>query len=250
MVSSAHRERTMHRSFAQVLCNAAERLRRVHQSDRARGTGWSIVLGQDDPAHRLRPLPVGHRCDGAGRPPQPPRSDGAGGAGPREPHRRRAPTLADDPNGPVEAAIVSVWRDATLMARATSVEEQDRFLGTRLQLPLELVEALHYEIVGRTFAALPPEQAAYLRLLTVRARPNEEARLIETLRAQQPKFVDLGPGRLPPRPARRRPGMRGGHGRRVARPRDDPSGDRRSTGAPAVCAGPDRLVGPDPPRHV
>ena len=55
-----------------------------------------------------------------------------------------------------------------------------------------MVEALHYEIVGRTFAALPPEQAAYLRLLTVRARPNEEARLIETLRAQQPKFVDLG----------------------------------------------------------
>jgi PAS domain-containing protein len=99
---------------------------------------------------------------------------------------------ADDPNGPVEAAIVSVWRDATLMARATSVEEQNRFLGMRLQLPLELVEALHYEIVGRTFAALPPEQAAYLRLLTVRARPNEEARLIETLRAQQPKFVDLG----------------------------------------------------------
>ena len=45
---------------------------------------------------------------------------------------------ADDPNGPVEAAIVSVWRDATLMARATSVEEQDRFLGMRLQLPLEL----------------------------------------------------------------------------------------------------------------
>ncbi len=93
---------------------------------------------------------------------------------------------------PVEAAIVTVWRDATLMTRATSVEEQDRFLGTRLRLPLELDEAVHYEIVGRTFAALPPETAAYLRLLTVRARPNEEARLIETLRAQQPRFVDLG----------------------------------------------------------
>jgi PAS domain-containing protein len=78
------------------------------------------------------------------------------------------------------------------MTRATSVDEQDRFLGTRLRLPLELDEAVHYEIVGRTFAALPPETAAYLRLLTVRARPNEEARLIETLRDQQPRFVELG----------------------------------------------------------
>jgi PAS domain S-box-containing protein len=108
---------------------------------------------------------------------------------------RRAQT--SDPNAaaealPVEAALVTVWRDATLMTRATGVEEQDRFLGTRLRLPLELDEAVHYEIVGRTFAALPPETAAYLRILTVRARPNEEARLIETLRDQQRKFVDLG----------------------------------------------------------
>jgi PAS domain-containing protein len=104
---------------------------------------------------------------------------------------------AGDPNTPVEAlpveaALVTVWRDATLMTRATGVEEQDRFLSTRLRLPLELDEAVHYEIVGRTFAALPPETAAYLRILSVRARPNEEARLIETLRDQQPKFVDLG----------------------------------------------------------
>jgi PAS domain-containing protein len=93
---------------------------------------------------------------------------------------------------PVEAAIVSVWRDVALMARATDINEQDRFLGLRLQLPLELDEAVHYEIVGRTFAALPPDAAAYLRILTVRARPNEEARLIETLRDQQPRLVDLG----------------------------------------------------------
>lgn len=99
---------------------------------------------------------------------------------------------ADDPSGPVEAAIVTVWRDATLMARATGIDEQDHFLGTRLRLPLEVDQAIHYEIVGRTFAALPPESAAYLRMLTVRARPNEEARLIETLRDQQPRFVDLG----------------------------------------------------------
>lgn len=93
---------------------------------------------------------------------------------------------------PVEAAIVTVWTDVSLMARATGVDEQDRFLGLRLRLPLEVDDAVHYEIVGRTFAALPPESAAYLRILTVRARPNEEARLVETLRNQQPRLVDLG----------------------------------------------------------
>jgi PAS domain-containing protein len=92
----------------------------------------------------------------------------------------------------IEAAIVSVWTDVTLMARATDVAEQDRFLATRLQLPLQVDQAIHYEIVGRTFAALPPVDTAYLRILTVQSRPNEEARLIETLRGQQRRFVDLG----------------------------------------------------------
>lgn len=99
---------------------------------------------------------------------------------------------AGSAESPVEAALVTVWRDVALMARATDIEEQDRFLGLRLRLPLEVVEAVHYELVGRTFAALPPESAAYLRILTVRAGPNEEARLIETLRDQQPRLVDLG----------------------------------------------------------
>lgn len=108
---------------------------------------------------------------------------------------RHSPThdpTAGPETSPVEAAIVTVWRDAALMSRATGVDEQDRFLGTRLRLPIELDEAVHYEIVGRTFAALPPETSAYLRILTIRARPNEEARLIGALRDQQPKFVDLG----------------------------------------------------------
>src|SRR5687767_15876735 len=39
---------------------------------------------------------------------------------------------------PVEAAIVTVWRDVDSMARATGVDEQDRFLGHRLRLPLEV----------------------------------------------------------------------------------------------------------------
>ena len=102
----------------------------------------------------------------------------------------RPSTKPHDPG--IEAAIVSVWTDVTLMARATDVAEQDRFLAARLQLPLQVDEALHYEIVGRTFAALPPEDAVYLRVLSVQSRPNQEARLIETLRDQQRRFVDLG----------------------------------------------------------
>jgi PAS domain-containing protein len=99
---------------------------------------------------------------------------------------------AGSAESPVEAALVTVWRDVALMARATEIAEQDRFLGLRLHLPLEVDRADHYEIVGRTFAALPPESSAYLRILTVRSRPNEEARLVETLRDQQPRLVDLG----------------------------------------------------------
>jgi PAS domain-containing protein len=102
------------------------------------------------------------------------------------------PAASTSAHGSVEAALVTVWQDAALMTRATAIDEQDRFLGTRLRLPLEVDEAIHYEIVGRTFAALPPETAVYLRLLTVRSRPNEEARLIETLRDLQLRFVDLG----------------------------------------------------------
>jgi len=59
-------------------------------------------------------------------------------------------------------------------------------------LPLVMDRAVHYEIVGRTFAALPPETTAFLRIITVRAGPNEEARLIETLRGRLPRFVEMG----------------------------------------------------------
>jgi PAS domain-containing protein len=93
---------------------------------------------------------------------------------------------------PVEAAIVTVWRDAESMARATGLDEVDRFVAHRLRLPLELGRSVHYEIVGRTFAALPPETAAYLRIVTVRAQPNEEVRLLQTLRDRHPRLVELG----------------------------------------------------------
>lgn len=100
---------------------------------------------------------------------------------------RRAPR-----DGAIEAVIATVWRDVESMAQATGVDEQDRFLGTRLDLPLTIERADHYEITGRTFAALPPTASAFLRILSVRARTNEEPRLMEVLRRQQPRLVELG----------------------------------------------------------
>ena len=78
------------------------------------------------------------------------------------------------------------------MVRATGVDEQDRFLDARLRLPLELVRADHYEIIGRTFAALPSAGLVYIRLVRVLSRPNEEPHLMDTLREQQPRLVELG----------------------------------------------------------
>ena len=105
---------------------------------------------------------------------------------------RKALLSGEGDDVPVEAAIISVWRDAESMAGATGIDEEDRFLGARLRLPLRIERAVHYEIAGRTFAALPPETSAYLRIVTVRARPNEEARLLETLRDRQPRLVEMG----------------------------------------------------------
>src|SRR6185503_13990574 len=76
----------MHRSYAQVLCILPG------------GTTdlWAPAFGRatvtaHDPAHRLRPIPVGHRREGPRRGARPTRAGGTGRAGPREPDRRRAP---------------------------------------------------------------------------------------------------------------------------------------------------------------
>jgi PAS domain-containing protein len=97
------------------------------------------------------------------------------------------------PDGPpIEAAIVTVWHDAAAMLAATAIDEAGRFLGGRLALPFAVDAADHYEILDRWFAALPPETVAVVRILRVRARQRDEARLLATLRAQQPRFADLG----------------------------------------------------------
>ena len=92
----------------------------------------------------------------------------------------------------IEAAIVTVWQDPVAMTRAVAVDEEGRFLGARLDLPFTVSSTDMYEIVGRTFAALPPESTAFLRILTVRSDVAHEAGLIDVLRAQQPRLVDLG----------------------------------------------------------
>lgn len=104
--------------------------------------------------------------------------------------RRQAGVGPDEAD--IEAAIMTVWRDADSMVRATGIDEQDRFLATRLNLPFSIDRAVHYEVVVRTFAALPPDAAVYLRMVTLRAQPNQEARLMETLRGRQERLVQLG----------------------------------------------------------
>jgi PAS domain-containing protein len=93
---------------------------------------------------------------------------------------------------PVQAVIGTVWTDVERMARATAHDEAERFLAGRLDLPFDLERTDHYEIVGRTFAALPPTGVSYVRILRIRARPSGEASLIEILRSHQARFVDIG----------------------------------------------------------
>ncbi len=61
-------------------------------------------------------------------------------------------------------------------------DEQERFLAGRLRLPFVVDATEHFEIVDRTFAALPPETLSLLRILRVRAHSSDESRLIATLR--------------------------------------------------------------------
>ncbi len=93
---------------------------------------------------------------------------------------------------PVEAVIVTIWRDVDSMTRATAIDEEKMFLRARLDLPFIVEATDHYEIVGRTFAALPSERPAPLLVLRVRAGPHDEASLVQVLRNQQQRLVGLG----------------------------------------------------------
>jgi PAS domain-containing protein len=98
------------------------------------------------------------------------------------------PDVSEDPS----AAIVSVWRDVEAMRRATVDDEEDRLIAGRLELPFRGSATHSFELVDRAFGALPPGAAALLRIVTIRARLNEEARLFEILRKRQPRMIDRG----------------------------------------------------------
>jgi PAS domain-containing protein len=105
---------------------------------------------------------------------------------------RSAPSRDDgSASVPLEAAIVTAWSDLTAMSRAVEADEA-RFISDRFDLPFTATVTERYDVVGRTFAALPPESTAYLRILTVRAPSADEQRLVHTLQAQQPRLADLG----------------------------------------------------------
>jgi hypothetical protein len=99
---------------------------------------------------------------------------------------------ATEPAPGPDGAVVSVWRDVESMSRATGDVTTDRLISTRFQLPMRTTATHHFELVDRAFGALPPDAVALLRIVTIRARLNEEARLLEILRARQPRMIDRG----------------------------------------------------------
>jgi PAS domain-containing protein len=99
---------------------------------------------------------------------------------------------ATEPAPGPDGAVVSVWRDVESMSRATGDVTTDRLISTRFQLPMRTTATHHFELVDRAFGALPPDAVALLRIVTIRARINEEARLLEILRARQPRMIDRG----------------------------------------------------------
>src|SRR5262245_49183317 len=92
----------------------------------------------------------------------------------------------------IDGAVVTVWQDPGTMARAVEGDDEGRFLGPRLDLPFRVTAAGRDGVFGRTCAALPPESTAFRRMLTVRSDAGQESRLMDILRAQQPRMVDLG----------------------------------------------------------
>lgn len=131
----------------------------------------------------LESLIVGARRDeGTGDAPRPT----AAGDAPR-------PTAAGEGPGrpPIEAVVVTVWRDAEAMQRATG-DEDDARLVSRLALPFTPTRTEHHEVVDRTFAALPSDSLAVVHLLAVVAGAGMDATLADTLRDLERESIELG----------------------------------------------------------
>jgi hypothetical protein len=105
--------------------------------------------------------------------------------------RDRGPDGSDDPST-LDAVVVTIWHDDAAMRRAVAGDEGDSFANLRLGLPFRVGAIAVYEVEGRTFAALPPELPASVRILTVRSGRGSDDRLVAALRGQQSRLVDLG----------------------------------------------------------
>ena len=145
---------------------------------------------------------------------------------------------------------MTVWRDVDSMARATGVDEQDRFLGHRLRLPLD----------SRPCGPLRDRRAD---LCGVAARDDGVPAHRHGARATErggsahrddarpaPAARRPGARRVAPGPAGRRRRVRGGHRRGVAGRGHAPRGHGWRAGAAPVRAGAGALVRPAPDRNV
>ena len=101
-------------------------------------------------------------------------------------------TTPDPVPGVGDGAVVTVWRDVEAMRRATGDDQDDRLISVLLGLPFRTAATHHFELVDRAFGALPPTSAAVFRIVTIRSRLHEEARLLEILRRRQPRMIDRG----------------------------------------------------------
>jgi len=101
--------------------------------------------------------------------------------------------VGDDPvtvSGGRSSVIVMAWLDVASMLAATRSDEST-FLRERLGLDVDVDHADSFEVMSRTFGALPTP-SAILRVVTLRARPSGDAALFEKLRAIQEKLTRLG----------------------------------------------------------
>ena len=86
--------------------------------------------------------------------------------------------------------IALAWLDVSSMLTATRSDEA-AFLRDRLGLDVEVDRADSYEVMSRTFGALPTP-SAILRLVTLRGRLSGDAALFEHLRDIQARLTERG----------------------------------------------------------
>jgi PAS domain-containing protein len=87
------------------------------------------------------------------------------------------------------SVVMTAWRDAEAMLAAT--RDEDALLRDRLGLSVVAGQADSYEVMSRTFGALPTP-ASVLRIVTLTAAARAEAGLFERLRDVERRLTDHG----------------------------------------------------------